>query len=184
MISETFHWTPRQFQKAVAAGCFEGSKVELLGGTLYQMTINPPHMIAVHRLVYELRRIAREPVWVVTKEDTIPLGRWLPLPDSTILLGPIERYGARLPSAADVLLIVEVSDTTYAKDRGPKYRRYAAAGIATYWIVDLNRRCVEVHRSPSRRSYGSVDLYQAGEVVPLILSGQDLGSVAVHSILP
>jgi Uma2 family endonuclease len=184
MISEVFQWTPRQFQKAAAAGCFDGWKVELLGGAVYRMSTYPPHMLAVHRLVSELRRLAPEPVWVVTKEDNVQLGRWLPLPDSTILLGPIDRYRDRLPTAADILLIVEVSDTTYLKDRGPKYRHYAGASIATYWIVDLNRRCVEVHSSPSRRSYRSVALYQDGDVVPLDLGGRRVGTVAVREILP
>jgi Putative restriction endonuclease len=184
MISGIFRWTPGRFQAAAAAGCFDGSKVELLGGIVYRMSTNPPHMIAVHRTVHALGRIAPEPRWVVTKEDNVQLGRWLPLPDSTILRGPIESYGSRLPRAADILLIVEVSDTTYAKDRGQKYRRYAAARIPTYWIVDLNRRCVEVHASPSGRQYLTEDLYQPGNDVPVVLGGTCLGTVSVAEILP
>jgi Uma2 family endonuclease len=184
MISEIFRWTPGRFQTAAAPGCFDGSKVELLGGIVYRMTTNPPHMISVHRLVNELGRIAPEPRGVVTKEDNVQLGRWLPLPDSTILRGPIESYSNRLPRAADILLIGEVSDTTYAKDRGRKYRRYAAARIPTYWIVDLNRLCVEVHTSPSGRRYLAEKLYQPGDDVPVLLGGICLGSVAVAAILP
>ena len=90
---------------------------------------------------------------------------------------------ARLPAAGDILLIVEVSDTTYAKDRGRKYRRYAAHQLPIYWIVDLNRRRVEVFRSPAGKSYGTVDVYQEGDLVPVVLDGQHLGSVAVADIL-
>jgi Uma2 family endonuclease len=184
MISDIFRWTPGRFQTAAAAGCFDGSKVELLGGIVYRMTTNPPHMIAVHRLVDSLGRIAPEPRWVVTKEDNVQLGRWLPLPDSSILRGPIESYGIRLPRAADIHLIAEVSDTTYAKDRGRKYRRNAAARIPIYWIVDLNRRRIEVHASPSGRRYLSEKLYLPGDDVPVVLGGTCLGSVAVAEILP
>jgi hypothetical protein len=123
MISERFRWTPRQFKKAEAAGWFEGSKAELLGGIVFKMTAKPPHMIAVHRLVDALKGPAPEPIWVVTKEDRVELGSWLPLPDSAILRGPLETYSERLPTSEDILLIVEVSDTTCAKDRGLKYRR-------------------------------------------------------------
>jgi Uma2 family endonuclease len=184
MISEIFRWTPRQFQKARAAGWFDGFKAELLDGIVYKMTTNPPHMIAVHRLVAALRRIASEPTWVVTKEDTVKLGRWLPLPDSAILRGPLETYGNRLAAKGDIPLIVEVSDTTHAKDRGRKYRRYAASRIPVYWIVDLNRRRVEVHSFPTGRSYRTVEFFEANDDVPVILDGRCVGHIAVRDILP
>jgi Uma2 family endonuclease len=184
MISEFFRWTPSQFRRAVAAGCFDGSKVELLGGIVYRITTNPPHMIAVWRLVASLKSLAPEPAWVVTKEDNVQLGRWIPLPDCTVVRGPIESYCDRLPGAADILLIVEVSDTTYPKDRGRKYRLYARAGIPSYWAVDLGRRCAEVHGSPGGKAYARDDIYGATDVVPLALDGQVLGSVRVADILP
>lgn len=184
MISEIFRWTPRQFKKAAAAGWFDGAKAELLGGIVFKMTAKPPHMIAVHRLVDGLKRLAPEPEWVVTKEDSIELGRWLPLPDSTILRGPLESYSERLPAKHDIRLIVEVSDTTYAKDRGLKYRRYAASRIPVYWIVDLNRRRVEVHSSPSGRSYRTVEFFEAADHLPVALDGVCVGHILVGDILP
>ena len=184
MISDIFRWSPRQFKKAEAAGLFEGSKVELLGGIVFKMTTKPPHMVAVHRLANALASLAPEPAWVVTKEDNVELGSWLPLPDATIVRGPIENYRTRLPAAGDILQIVEVSDTTYAKDRGRKYRRYAAHPLPVYWIVDLNRRRVEVFGSPAGKSYRTVDVYGEADLVPVVLDGQYLGSVAVADILP
>jgi Uma2 family endonuclease len=184
MISEIFRWTPRQFTKAAAAGWFEGSKAELLGGVVYKMTTNPPHMVVLHRLVSTLESLAAEPAWVVTKEDTVALGSWLPLPDSTVVRGPLELYSQRLPTAEDILLIVEVSDTTYAKDRGRKYRRYAASKIPYFWIVDLNRRRIEVHSSPDGQAYRNVEFFEENDDVPVILSGHCVGHIAVRDILP
>jgi len=184
MISEIFRWTPRQFKKAAAAGWFEGSKAELLGGIVFKKTTKPPHMIAVHRLVEALEGLASEPIWVVTKEDRVELGSWLPLPDSAILRGPLETYSKRLPRSKDILLIVEVSDTTYAKDRGRKYRRYAASRIPFYWIVDLNRRVVEIHSSPAGRSYHTVDFFEAKDDAPVVLGGRCIGHIPVRDILP
>ena len=64
MISDIFRWSPRQFKQAEAAGLFDGSKVELLGGIVFKMTTRPPHMIAVHRLVDALAVARAEPAWV------------------------------------------------------------------------------------------------------------------------
>ena len=77
--------------------------------------------------------------------------RWRPIPDVVILRGPKRAIGTRLARARDVALLVEVSDTTYAKDSGPKLRRYASFRIPVYWIVDLNRRIVEVRTGPFGR---------------------------------
>ena len=184
MISDIFRWSPRQFKQAEAAGLFDGSKVELLGGVIFKMTTKPPHLIAVHKLAGELRSLAPEPTWVVTKEDNVELGSWLPLPDVTIVHGPIENYATRLPASGDILQIVEVSDTTYAKDRGRKYRRYALHRIPIYWIVDLNRRLVEVFRSPAGKAYRLVDVYREDDFVPVVLGGHSLGSILVRDILP
>jgi Uma2 family endonuclease len=184
MISEIFRWTPRQFQKAAAAGWFEGFKAELLGGIVFKRTTKPPHMIAVHRLVEALRGLASEPTWVVTKEDHVELGRWLPLPDSAILRGPLETYSDRLPRRDDIVLIVEVSDATDAQDRGRKYRRYAASRIPFYWIVDLNRRRVEIHSFPTGRSYRTVEFFESKDDAPVVLDGRCVGHIPVRDILP
>jgi hypothetical protein len=102
-ISEIFRWTPRLFEKAAASDWFEDSKVELLGGIVFELTANPPHMIAVLRHVDARKVLAPEPGWVVTKEDNVQLGRWPPLSDRAILRGPIDRFRDRLPAARDIL---------------------------------------------------------------------------------
>jgi Uma2 family endonuclease len=185
---DIFRMTPRQFRKAAEAGVFGEHKVELLGGLPCVMTPNPPHDFAVRRLGDALERIATAPAWVLNEEKTPRVGRWRPLPDLSIARGPDDAYRHQLPAAADIALIVEVADTTYAKDRGPKYRRYAAAGIPAYWIVDLNRRQVEVHADPIGRgkgaSYRSCAVVPEGGDAPVVLDGRDVGRVAVRDVLP
>src|SRR5262249_12023983 len=67
--------------------------------------------------------------WVVNKDHRLELGQWLPLADGVVLRGPRTTYGTRLAQAGDVALLVEIADTSYAKDSEPKLRRYASIRI-------------------------------------------------------
>jgi Uma2 family endonuclease len=188
MTIDVFRMTPHQFRKAAEAGVFGDSKVELLGGVVCRRTTNPPHLVTVHNLFDALRQVAPPPGWFVTKEDPIALGRWRPVPDLVASRGPRQAYASRLPKASDIALLVEVSDMTYAKDRGPKYRKYATCAIPVYWIVDLNRRLVEVHTAQVGRgrsaSYRACDVHHEPDPIPVFLDGRDVGRVPVLDILP
>ena len=102
-----------------------------------------------------------------------------PEPDLAVVRGRIEDYSDH-PTTA--LLIVEVSDTTLRLDRR-KAGLYAAAGIAEYWIVNLNERQVEVHRSPQADGeYAERRVISAGEsLAPL---GRSTLSIKVMDLLP
>jgi len=132
--------------------------------------------------------LAPLPRWFVNKEHRLKLGQWLPLPDVVVLRGPDTTYGTRLARADDVALLVEVSDTTYAKDSGPKLRRYATSRIPVYWIADLNRRIVEVYTRPygegKQAGHARCDIYREGDQIPVELDGQQVGQVAVADLLP
>ena len=105
-----------------------------------------------------------------------------------VLEGPDTIYGTRLARPDDVALLVEVSDTTYAKDSGPKMRRYATFQIPVYWIVDLKRRIVEVRCQPFGKAkeagYARCDTYFEHDFVPVVLAGVEVGRIAVADLLP
>jgi Uma2 family endonuclease len=65
----------------------------------------------------------------------------------------LEDYKIRVPVADDVLLVVEISDSSLAYDRTTKLALYARYGIAEYWIVDLTRECVELYCNPVSDTY-------------------------------
>ena len=71
-----------------------------------------------------------------------------PYPDGLILRGPVTAYRGRRPTAADALCVVEVADSSYARDSTEKLAAYAAAGVPQYVIVDLRRRLAEVYAGP------------------------------------
>ena len=188
MLHGIYRMTPRQFRKAITAGVFGERHVELLGGLPFLLADEPPHILAARNVHHTMHILASRPRWFADNHYPLELGRWWPLPDVVVLRGPDTIYGTRLPRGRDVALLVEISDTTYAKDSGPKLRRYATYRIPVYWIVDLNRRIVEVRTNPfgkgKQAGYAHCDTYREGDVIPVELDGQEVGRIAVSDLLP
>lgn len=135
-------------------GLFRDQRVELIEGTIVQM---PPqknfHVIAIG-LAEKAVQAAFGPRHWVRIQAPLHLGRQsAPEPDVAVVAGgprdyaAENRFGTSHPTTA--LLIVEVSDTTLAYDRGRKASLYARAGIADYWIVNLVHGRLEVRRNPA-----------------------------------
>jgi Uma2 family endonuclease len=81
-------------------------------------------------------------------------------------------YSQQRPLTNDVLLVIEVADTTLYKDRGPKAKLYAQAGITDYLIANIPKRCLEIRRDPEGDAYRTVTILQPGEGVrPLAFPG-------------
>jgi len=83
-----------------------------------------------------------------------------------------------------VALLVEVSETTLARDQGKKLAAYAKAGIPVYWIVNLVENQVEVYSSPGPDGYQSRQDFKPGQDVPVVIEGVEVGRIAVADILP
>jgi Uma2 family endonuclease len=98
-----------------------------------------------------------------------------PEPDLALLRTPITRYTNAHPRPADVLLVIEVADTSLAYDREVKLPLYAANGIPEAWLVDLTGDRIEVHRGPGPDGYREVRLATRGETItPINLPGIDI----------
>ena len=180
----------RQFEKMIAAKIFRhDTRVELLGGIpAVQMTKYSHHNYAVRRLGNMLRELV-VPDHLVSEEKSIHLAMgWRPEPDIVVARGPDDRYRKTDPTADDIALIAEVSESTYTTDRGVKWRGYAAAGIAVYWIVNLDQRVIEVYTNPVGRekqaSYENKTVFAASDGLPVVIAGQEIGRIAVNEILP
>jgi Uma2 family endonuclease len=94
-------------------------------------------------------------------------------------------YSNRRPEPQDVLLVIEVSDSSLSYDRKTKAALYAEAGIADYWIVNVAARRVEVFRDPSGNRYESIVAYGPGEPVrPLAFPGLSLSVSRLFGIEP
>ncbi len=179
-----------QFGRMIDAGVFgESDRVELLDGVLVKkMTKNDPHNCVIIQLGYLLRQLVAAG-YTVTEEKSVVLSpRWRPEPDIAVALGSPQRYRTHVPSASDLLLLIEVADSSYATDREDKWRGYASAGVPQYWIVDLGNRHVEVYTRPEgdgqAAGYRDTVSFREDEDVPLTLEGQKFGKIAVKDILP
>jgi Uma2 family endonuclease len=131
-------WSREEYYHLGNLGFFRNQRVERIGGAI--MVRSPqtwPHASTTDRVAVVLRGGFGPAAWVRTE---MPLEFGLtsdPEPDVSVVPGRIEDYTDH-PTTA--LLVVEVSDTSLAFDRGDKASLYAAAGIADYWIVNLNER--------------------------------------------
>lgn len=134
-----------EYDQLIALGAFEDEKIELLDGALVRMTpIGPPHASTVQRLgeLLILALVGRASVRVQNPYAAGPLSE--PEPDVAVV--PLGGYDTAHPEQA--YLIIEVVESSLAKDRGAKARIYAESGVEEYWVVNLAQRTLEVFREP------------------------------------
>jgi Uma2 family endonuclease len=173
-----------EFARMQDAGLFEGRHVELLDGELFEVTKNSPHNAAVAALADALRAILPRGAFSVREEKSIePWADWWPEPDIAVVRGIAADYFERHPGPADVVLLVEVCDTS-EEDRTKKLAGYAAAGFPVYWILDLGLRQLEVYRDPGPSGYSTEEVIAEEGLVALPIAGQIIGTIAVAELLP
>jgi hypothetical protein len=158
-------FTVSEYLNMVHAGILTATdRVELLDGEIVEMTpVGRPHAACVAALVriFITGAGSRAVVW---SQGPIRLSeRSQPGPDVTLLRPRSVPYRDADVEPRDVLLLVEVSDTSLRRDRELKLPLYAGAGILEYWIADVQDQAVEVHTNPSGSSYGSVQRFGRGD---------------------
>jgi Uma2 family endonuclease len=166
-------------------GALDSDRVELIDGYLVtKMGKKPPHVWAVDSVEGFLRARLSAARWCVRRESPVRIPKFdEPEPDLVIARGPRTTYRRRHPEPADVALVIEVSDTTYPRDRGEKWAAYARGGIPVYWIVNLVQAQIEVYTNPRAGRYQSRQDYHAGGMVALVIDGRRRGQIAVDDIL-
>ncbi len=149
----------------------EDDRVELIDGELIDMApIGQDHAATVNRLTRALVMACEDRAIVSTQNPVRLDGVNEPQPDFAIFRPRADFYGAgERPGPSDVLLLVEVADSSIRFDRAVKLPLYAHAGIPEVWIVDLKRRVLDVHRGPSGGSYSELTTYQRGDTLGLAM---------------
>jgi len=146
----------KTYHRLIADGILrEDDRVELIEGRVVDMTpIGSRHSAVVKRLNSLFTRKVQGRA-IVGVQDPIQLlqEQSEPEPDITLLKYREDFYSAELPKGEDVLLIIEVADTSLEHDRETKIPLYALAKIQEVWLVNLLENCIEIYSSPSSAGY-------------------------------
>lgn len=183
VAARTHRFDVTEYHALGAAGILAADeRVELIQGELVDMSpIGSRHVGAVNRLNQILSQMFAGRA-VVSVQNPILLGDFSePQPDLALLRLRDDFYAEALPTSADVLLVVEVADSSLEYDRAVKIPLYGQAGIPEAWLFDLVQPGIDVHRGPAPSGYGEVRRARSGEALsPLAFSGLEL---AVSTLL-
>lgn len=175
-------FTVEEYHRMVEAGILaEDDRVELIEGEIVEMSpMGSRHAACVNRLnAFFSARIAQVAlVWVQSPIDLV--GRSEPQPDLALLRPRADFYAERHPETGDVLLAIEVSDTSLEYDRNVKVPLYARSALPEVWQVCLPEEVVVIYRSPSAGVYGEVQRVGRGErLSPLAFPDLELSTDSI-----
>jgi Uma2 family endonuclease len=160
-------FTTTEYHRLIEAGILtEDERVELIDGEIIKMApIGPRHAACVNRLDEFLRDEIKK-LAIVSAQNPIQISEHSePQPDIALLKRRDDFYAQGHPSPEDVLVAIEVADTTAESDREVKIPTYARAGIAEAWLIDLYNDRIEVHTRPANGVYQEVRIVLRGQRV-------------------
>jgi Uma2 family endonuclease len=175
VIIPRHQFTVDDFAKMVDAGILTADqRVELIDGEVREMSpIGSVHAAIVNRL-NSLLTVKLNGRAIVSVQNPVILNDFTePQPDFVILRLREDFYKEELPGPGDVLLIIEVSDTSLEYDRDEKVPRYAEMNIPEVWLVDCNASEVVQYAKPKGQEYRHVEKFGRGK---------DLHSIAIESV--
>ncbi|HEX8285761.1 MAG TPA: Uma2 family endonuclease [Pyrinomonadaceae bacterium] len=155
------HWiTADEYERMGEAGIFPpDARLELIEGEIFEMSpIGSPHAACVTFITYVLNLLGRS--FQVRVQNPVRLNDFSePQPDISLLHWRDDFYRDAHPTPADVLLVVEVADTTLIADRKIKLPLYAHAGIAEAWLVNIPEEQVEIYSDPAGGAYQRAEVF-------------------------
>jgi Uma2 family endonuclease len=158
-------------------------RVELIGGEILVMSpVGPRHNAAVSATTEAIveRSARRVNVW---PQNSVLLHEFAaPLPDIALLRRREDFYAGQLPAPTDILLIIEVADSSLEFDTTVKLALYAIIGIVEYWVADLQNNRLLVYSKPESDTYSALrELHRGDSIAPLLLPDCD---IPVDLLLP
>lgn len=163
-------FTVEEYYRMAEAGILaQDERVELIDGEIVAMAaIGSRHAACVNRVNRVLTQRVGDRA-VVSVQNPIRLSQYSePQPDIALLRPRADFYALAHPSPRDVLLIIEIADTSVGFDRDVKIPLYARAGSPEAWLVDLTGDGLTVYRQPASQGYGDVQPVQRGQ--PLVMT--------------
>ena len=185
VLDQLYRMSVDEYERLAEAGFLTDRRVELINGWLVRkMTTKPPHVFAVDATREAIAGILPRGWWV-RDEKPVRIPEFdEPEPDVSVVRGSRQDYRSRHPGPGDIELLVEVSETSLAWDRGEKLSAYARARVPTYWILNLIERQLEVYTSPESGAYQTRRILRPTDRVAVVIDGAELGLIAVSELLP
>lgn len=181
-------WSAGEYHQLAASGFFGSQRVELIEGTVIDMSpMGRPHWVSCQVAADALRQAFGSGYFITTNLPAYLSERSEPEPDVAVLPGDPREYGESKPTLP--LLVVEVSETSLEYDRTTKSSLYARYAVPEYWVINLFGRSIEVYRNPVADSlapygyrYDWTASFRPDEfLTPLVLP---TGQILVSSLLP
>ncbi|MFB6214898.1 MAG: Uma2 family endonuclease [Candidatus Bipolaricaulia bacterium] len=181
-------FTVEEYYKLAQAGVLsEDDRVELIEGEIIEMVpIGSRHAACVKRLNHQLSQKIEEAI-IISVQDPIRLSEHSePQPDLALLEPRPDYYADEHPGPEDVLLLVEVAESSQEYDRERKIPLYAQAKIPETWLVDLKKEMVVTYHKPGKETYRKTRKYRAGERITFDPQKESVKGIelAVEEILP
>jgi Uma2 family endonuclease len=159
-------FTIEEYHRMGEVGIFhEDDRVELIEGEIVEMSlIGRLHAATVDRIAHVFSRRLGDRA-IVRVQNPVQFTALVsePQPDVTLLVPKADFYASGHPGPTDILLVVEVMDSTVAYDRGVKLHLYARAGIAEVWLANVNTRRIEIYRRLGAGGYSESRTLQDDE---------------------
>lgn len=162
-------FTVEDYQKMGEVGVFKADENnELVAGEIIKMSpIGKRHAACVRRLDYLLNRQLGDRV-IIDTQNPIQLNNLSqPQPDLVLLQPRPDFYEERHPQPSDILLLIEVSDTTIDFDQQVKIPLYCQSEIQEVWLIDLNQNIVRVYRIPTANGYQSIQFFTVEQTLTI-----------------
>lgn len=166
-LSQRKIFTVNEYHKMIDAGVFVGnSNFELIEGEIVKkMTQGSFHISCVNKLT-RIFGLNTSDDFILSIQNAVVIGDISePEPDLTLLKYREDFYSSGKATSEDVLLLIEVSDSTLKYDRDVKLRLYAEASVAEVWIVNIPRKILEVHSNPGKGKYRLVEKHERTQTV-------------------
>ena len=163
-----------EYDRMIVCGAFDSGRrrrIELIRGEMREMTpIGAPHEVVVDRLTeWSIKGLPDDKAWVRV-QNSIGLVELESAPEPDLAWVARKDYSEHRPEERDVLLVVEVAESSLAYDCGEKANLYSAAGIRDYWVVNLIDQVIEVRRDPLGGRYRSLQTFSGDqELRPLLV---------------
>jgi Uma2 family endonuclease len=160
--------------------------VELLEGLIVTKMIRKPVHDAVVEMVRDAIGCVLPAGWCIRSQSAITTADSEPEPDIAVVRGTARDYLGHHPGPTEIALVVEVAETSLDRDRY-KRRLYARAGLACYWIINLQAREVEVYTNASSAEvpkYEEEIVHEAMSSIPFVIAGQQIAQIPASDLLP